>query len=129
MKQIQKDKNGKILSMTEYNKDGEMIYFVDYVSGYWCRMKRDERGNIIHYCDSDKHWQMYQYDKNDNLIYELLSDGKCIEYEYDEEGREIFVKDSTGFWKKTEYDIHGNEIYIEKSDGFTCCYYGVGQIK
>ena len=81
MKQIQKDKNGKILSMTEYNKDGEMIYFVDYVSGYWCRMKRDERGNIIHYCDSDKHWQMYQYDKN-RLIHSIYSDGREFLYDY-----------------------------------------------
>lgn len=89
MKQIQKDKNGKILSMAEYNKDGEMIYFVDYVSGYWCRMKRDERGNIIHYCDSEGFWKKTEYDIHGNEIYIEKSDGFYVKNEYDDKNRLI----------------------------------------
>ena len=57
----------------------------------------DEKGNEIHYKDSNGYEYWKEYDENHNEIHYKTSDGYERWQEYDENGNEIHYKDSNGF--------------------------------
>ena len=54
----------------------------------------DNRGNEIHYRDSDGYEVWWEYDKNNNVIHYRTCDGYEVWWEYDEKGNVIFRKES-----------------------------------
>ena len=99
----------------------------------------DEKGNEIHYKDSDNTelWDEYdangnnvyskniygdetwfEYDANGKLIHSKFSDVKEVWYEYDTKGNKIHTKYSDGKEEWYEYDAKGNNIHNKHSDGF-----------
>ena len=82
----------------------------------------DEKGNEIHYKDSDGYEVWYEYDKNGNLIHMKDSDGYEAWCEYDKNGNEIYWKNSDGYEAWYEYDDSGNQIHRKDSDGYESWY-------
>ena len=91
MKQITKDKERNILSVSEY----------------------DQNGNEIHYKNSNGYEEWYEYDQNWNEIHYKDSDG--IEYwkDYDDKGRLIYYKTSNGYEEFYEYIIYNEDTSEE----------------
>ena len=128
-------------SLTEYNPDGEAVYWKKAASDgtvteCWYEYDRngneihekysngdetwyeyDRKGKLIHTKDSDGGEEWYEYDRNGNKIHENYSNVDEWWYEYDRNGKLIHTKDSDGWEKWYEYDRNGNRIYEKDCDG------------
>ena len=107
----------KLNSITEYDKNGNKIYWQD-ADGYEAWYEYDKNGNEIHYKSFSGYEQWYEYDANGNLTHRKDSYGNEAWYEYDKNGNEIHMKNSDGYEDWYEYDKNGNKIYWKNSDGY-----------
>ena len=57
----------------------------------------DEKGNLIHYRNSDGYEYWREFDKNNNLIHRRDTNGFEAWKEYDENGNLIYYRDSDGY--------------------------------
>lgn len=80
-------------------------------------IERDERGNTIHYKDSDGDEYWCDYDSNNNKIYHKNSDGYEYWKKYDSNNNVIHYKDSDDDEYWYEYDSNNNEIHYKDSWG------------
>lgn len=105
-----------------YDENGFVNYY-EFPDGYKVWLKRDKRGHIIEYKDSENYWykqeynsrgnmihrndeigdHYYEYDNNGNLIHRKCSNGYECWYLYDENNKMTYHKDNINhIWQKCE---------------------------
>jgi YD repeat-containing protein len=89
------DDDGSLVSITEYDEQGNEVYYEDD-EGYWNKREYDDKGNEVYFEDSDGFWYKQEYDSQDHVVYYETRDG---------------------YWSKREYDSQGNLVYYEDSGG------------
>ena len=76
----------------------------------------DEKGNLIHYRDSNGYEEWREYDENNNPIHFRNSTGFEWWSEYDENNNVIHYRNSDGYEAWYEYDEKGNRRNSDNVD-------------
>ena len=78
---------------------------------------KDNKGNVIHYKDSNGYEYWKDYDSNNNRIHYKDSKGVECWFKYDSNNNVIHYKESNGYEYWHDYDSNNNIIHYKNSKG------------
>lgn len=99
----------KAKSIIEQDSNGNYTHFKS--DDYECWREFDERGNLIHYRNTNGKERYYEYDERNNLLTSRFNTGYVANYEYDEKNNIIHFHTNRGIESFNNYDEKDNLIY------------------
>ncbi|MBR4789378.1 MAG: hypothetical protein IK024_00625 [Treponema sp.] len=96
-------------AITKYNSNGKITSYKSKYMEYF--NEYDDKGNLIHYKDSNGLEEWMEYDDKGNLIHHKFNSGTEVWTQYNDDGNAIYAIDSEGNEYIWEYDENGQLIY------------------